>query len=86
MVSLLKDNQEDLTKSQLLWYAIVSLVFIGIRILYSLVAVVSQEQALSPASGKLAVRVMLSLLPELICVVILVLSGISTRKILQSPK
>lgn len=71
----------SLTGSQLLLSCTVALVFTGIRVIYSLVALVTQNPTLSPATGSLAVRVVLSFLPELISTLILLVGGILTRDI-----
>lgn len=53
--------------------------FIGIRVLYSLVAFVSQTPSLNPATGSVGVHVGLILVPELIATMILLVFGWRTR-------
>ncbi|OAR02069.1 hypothetical protein LLEC1_03391, partial [Akanthomyces lecanii] len=59
-------------------------VFIGIRVLYTLAAFVSQKKSLSPATGTLAVRVVLILLPELAASLIFLFYGWFTRNATRS--
>ncbi|KAJ6049465.1 uncharacterized protein N7446_007204 [Penicillium canescens] len=56
-----------------------ALVFIGIRVLYSLVYLCTQKQYLSPTTGSLAIRVILGFLAELIAVVSLAVGGFMTQ-------
>ncbi|KAF4462933.1 C6 zinc finger domain-containing [Fusarium albosuccineum] len=65
----------------LLIAVIVALVFIGIRVIYTLVALTSNEAKLNPATGSLAIRVVLSFLPELIAVIIFLIAGLFSRNI-----
>ncbi|KAL1848004.1 hypothetical protein VTK73DRAFT_10217 [Phialemonium thermophilum] len=62
----------------LLYSLAASLVLVGIRVLYSLVALCSEKPSLNPATGSLAIRVVLAFLPELIAVLILLGAGILT--------
>jgi len=71
----------DKTCNQLLKFGIASLVFIGIRVIYSLVALCTQNLQISPISGSLATRVILSFLPELIGALLLIFAGILTRNV-----
>ncbi|KAM3429242.1 hypothetical protein NHJ13734_008261 [Beauveria thailandica] len=57
---------------------------IGIRVLYTLVAFVSQKKSLNPVTGTLAVRVVLVLLPELAASLILLAYGWTTRNAMNS--
>lgn len=63
-----------------------SLVFIGIRVLYGLVAESTQKADLNPVTGSLAIRVVLSFLPELIAVLIFVFEGFRTRDVQRYQK
>ncbi|KAK7730351.1 hypothetical protein SLS53_009051 [Cytospora paraplurivora] len=64
-------------KGTILLYSVVfSLMFIGIRVLYSLVAFSTQEPYLNPATGALTIRVLLSFLPELIATCSFITAGI----------
>ncbi|ATY60661.1 C6 zinc finger domain [Cordyceps militaris] len=56
-----------------------ALLFIGIRVVYTLVAFFSQKQSLSPVTGTLVVRIMLVLVPELVASLILIAYGWITR-------
>jgi hypothetical protein len=71
---------------QLLHAVLASLIFYGIRVTYSLVAVSTQKKSLSPINGSLAVRVILSFLPELIMTVILLFAGYKTKNVVQMAK
>jgi hypothetical protein len=63
-----------------------ALIFIGIRVLYSLVAFVTQNKSLSPTNGSLAVRVVLSLLTELIAALIFIAGGFITMNARREAK
>ncbi|ROW10382.1 hypothetical protein VMCG_02020 [Cytospora schulzeri] len=65
----------------LLLSVIFSLIFIGIRVLYSLVAFSTQKPYLNPATGSLTIRVLLSFLPELIATCSFIFAGVQTRRI-----
>ncbi|KAJ5554877.1 hypothetical protein N7535_007320 [Penicillium sp. DV-2018c] len=56
-----------------------SLVFIGIRVFYSLAALCTQRASLNPVTGSLAIRVVLGLLSELIAAIALIFAGIKTQ-------
>ncbi|KAL2179259.1 uncharacterized protein P884DRAFT_240045 [Thermothelomyces heterothallicus CBS 202.75] len=56
-----------------------SLVPIGIRVLYALVALTTRRRSLNPVTGSLAARVVLGLLPELITTLVLIIAGMRTR-------
>jgi hypothetical protein len=56
-------------------------VFVGIRVLYGLIAESTQKRKLNPVTGSLAIRTVLELLPELITTLILVFVGFRTRYI-----
>ncbi|KAJ5116566.1 hypothetical protein N7456_000914 [Penicillium angulare] len=58
-----------------------ALVFIGIRVIYTLVAVLTQNKDLSPITGTMAVRVVLMFLPECAATLIFVFVGLKTRHI-----
>lgn len=57
-----------------------SLAFIGIRVFYSLVALCTEKAYLNPATGSLAIRVVLGLLPELIATLAYIFVGVKTRE------
>ncbi|KAL7783810.1 hypothetical protein V8C37DRAFT_35071 [Trichoderma ceciliae] len=67
---------------KLLWSALFSEIFTGIRVIYALVQFVKPNASLS-LNGPLAVRVVLTLLPELISVLAFLTAGILTRNIAQ---
>ncbi|KAL2196106.1 hypothetical protein P885DRAFT_61306 [Corynascus similis CBS 632.67] len=59
--------------------ALVGKASFGIRVFYSLVALTTRRPSLSPVTGSLAVRVVLSFLPELIATLAFVAAGMWTR-------
>ncbi|GIK03832.1 hypothetical protein Aspvir_007907 [Aspergillus viridinutans] len=65
----------------LLHGVLLATVFVGIRVLYGLIAESTQKQNLNPVAGSLAIRTVLGLLPELITTLILVFVGFRTRHI-----
>lgn len=67
--------------SQLLYSVCFSLVFIAIRVFYSVAALTSGKASLNPLTGSLAVRVVLGFISELIAVLAFVLAGLRTRHI-----
>jgi len=71
---------------QLLNAAMTTLAFIGIRVVYSLVTICTQNPVLNPISGSLAARVVLSFLPEIISTLLLVVAGILTRNVRRISK
>ncbi|KAF5007364.1 hypothetical protein FDECE_6295 [Fusarium decemcellulare] len=76
-----KDSPVYRLATRLLIAVIVALVFIGIRVIYTLVALTSNDAKLNPATGSLAIRVVLSFLPELIAVIIFLIAGLYSRSI-----
>ncbi|KAL4803492.1 hypothetical protein BDV18DRAFT_41641 [Aspergillus unguis] len=66
--------------TMLLYGLLISLVFIGIRVVYALVATATQRRDLSPVYGTTAVRVVLMFLPEAIATIVIVATGFMTRK------
>ncbi|KAL4888818.1 integral membrane protein [Aspergillus ambiguus] len=56
-----------------------SLVFIAIRVFYSLTALCTQRASLNPITGSLAVRVVLEFLPEVIATLAYIFTGIRTQ-------
>ncbi|KAG2420409.1 hypothetical protein HFD88_005210 [Aspergillus terreus] len=56
-----------------------SLIFIGIRVFYSLAALCTQRASLNPITGSLAVRVVLEFLPEVIATLAYLFAGIRTQ-------
>ncbi|CAG8128627.1 unnamed protein product [Penicillium olsonii] len=63
----------------LLWTIAFALVFVGIRVFYSLVYLCTQQASLNPTTGSLAVRVILGFMSELIAVLAFIGAGIMTR-------
>lgn len=55
--------------------------FLGIRILYSLLSVVVNSGSLNIVSGNIVLKVILSVLPEIIISIILVISGVMSRHV-----
>ncbi|RAL09346.1 uncharacterized protein BO97DRAFT_351874 [Aspergillus homomorphus CBS 101889] len=55
------------------------LLFVGIRVIYQLIAVCTQRKDLSSSTGSMAVRVVLVFLPEAFTVLSMALVGIQTR-------
>ncbi|CAL5873081.1 uncharacterized protein PFLUO_LOCUS7350 [Penicillium psychrofluorescens] len=68
----------------LLQGALVSLIFIGIRVIYNMVMVATQDKDLSPIHGTIAVRVLLLFLPEVLAAFTMIFVGLRTRHIRQS--
>lgn len=64
---------------QLLQGALVALAFIGVRVIYALVAVCTESKDLSPVYGLMSVRVVLMFLPELFATVTMMVVGVRTR-------
>lgn len=64
---------------KLLWSIAFSLVFIGIRVFYSLVTLTTRKAYLNPTTGALPIRVILGFLPELIATIAFVAAGLSTQ-------
>ncbi len=71
---------------QLLTAVMAALIFIGIRVLYTLVAFVTQDKTLSPVTGSLAIRVILSLFTELIATLIFIAGGFVTMNARRDSK
>lgn len=67
--------------TMLLYAVLFSCIFIGIRTLYSLVAMTSNKPNLNPSTGSLAIRVVLGFLPELVAVLGFIAVGFYTRAI-----
>ncbi|OTB02052.1 hypothetical protein M426DRAFT_265148 [Hypoxylon sp. CI-4A] len=65
----------------LLWAVALSIPFLGIRVLESLVYYFSQNQSLNPVTGSLGLRVGLQVIEELVVTLALVAAGIVTRNI-----
>ncbi|KAJ5988363.1 integral membrane protein [Penicillium waksmanii] len=68
----------------LLQGAVVALLFIGIRVIYSLVAVCTQRRDLSPVYGKTDIRVILMFLPEVLATIAMITVGLRTRKLREA--
>jgi hypothetical protein len=62
----------------------IGLIFVGIRVIYTLVALTSNDADLNPITGTVAIRVVLSFLPELIAVLVYMVAGFLTRDIRPS--
>lgn len=58
-----------------------ALPFIGIRVLYSLVALCTRKSYLNPVTGSITIRVLLGFLPELIPTIMFIAVGIATQNI-----
>ncbi|KAL7905877.1 hypothetical protein GGI35DRAFT_483154 [Trichoderma velutinum] len=74
-----KSKSSIVAGTRLLWSVLISDVFSGIRVIYTLVAFVTQDETLNPLTGSLTIRVLLSLIPELVCVLALLTAGLLTR-------
>jgi hypothetical protein len=61
-----------------LYAVLVSLVPTGIRVIYSVVAFFVDSSTLNPITGSLAIRVVLSVVPEMVAVIILLGAGLMT--------
>ncbi|KAL2830984.1 hypothetical protein BJY01DRAFT_260682 [Aspergillus pseudoustus] len=59
--------------------SLVALIFIGIRVIYGLVAVATGRRDLSPVYGKTVVRVVLMFLPEALATAVMLIVGFKTR-------
>ncbi|KAH6989589.1 hypothetical protein BKA56DRAFT_576080 [Ilyonectria sp. MPI-CAGE-AT-0026] len=70
----------------LLFSVLFSAIFIGIRVIYSLVKVTSGAASINPNTASLAVQVLLQLLPELIAALTFVAVGASTRNVWGASK
>ncbi|KAJ5811307.1 integral membrane protein [Penicillium riverlandense] len=68
----------------LLQGALIALAFIGIRVIYSMIMVVTQDKDLSPIHGTIAVRVVLLFLPEVLAAITMIFVGLRTRHIRQN--
>ncbi|KAL5360644.1 hypothetical protein BJX96DRAFT_175497 [Aspergillus floccosus] len=71
------DKAERMAK--LLTAVAVSLIFIGIRVFYSVAALCTQRASLNPITGSLAIRVVLGFLPEVIATLVYLFAGIGTQ-------
>ncbi|ORY58027.1 uncharacterized protein BCR38DRAFT_489514 [Pseudomassariella vexata] len=69
------------TGTTLLRSVLAALFFLGIRVIYSLIAMATQSPTLNPVTGNLAVQVVLSFVPELLCVLGFIVAGILTQNI-----
>ncbi|KAK8078774.1 integral membrane protein [Apiospora phragmitis] len=58
-----------------------ALPFIGIRVLYSLVALTTRLPYLNPSTGALSIRVVIVFLPELIACIVLIVAGLVTQRV-----
>ncbi|KAI5460393.1 hypothetical protein BGZ63DRAFT_246888 [Mariannaea sp. PMI_226] len=65
----------------LLYSVLLCIIFIGIRVIYSLVALTSNNPKINPSTGSLAIRVVLGFLPELVSALIFLAFGFYTRNI-----
>lgn len=57
----------------------VSLVFIGVRVFYSVVTLSTRDAYLNPTTGSMAIRVVLAFFPELIATIIYIAAGLKTQ-------
>jgi hypothetical protein len=60
------------------------MVLIGIRVLYALIALTTRRPSLNPVTGSIAVRVVLSFLPELITTLLFIVAGWRTRNLIRA--
>ncbi|KPM36553.1 hypothetical protein AK830_g10012 [Neonectria ditissima] len=67
--------------TMLLYSVLFSVVFIGIRLIYTLVAMTSGSGSLNPGSASLAVQVCLTMLPELLAALAFLAVGVCTRNV-----
>ncbi|OAA65878.1 hypothetical protein SPI_02665 [Niveomyces insectorum RCEF 264] len=74
------------TLPKLLMSVVFALPFIGIRLFYSIVALTTRKPYLSPVSGALTIRVLLSFLPEVITVLGFLVAGFKTRNAARTRK
>ncbi|KKK22786.1 hypothetical protein P175DRAFT_0483191 [Aspergillus ochraceoroseus IBT 24754] len=63
----------------LLHASFVALVFIGIRVIYTLIFVCTQRMDLSPITGTTAVRAVLIFLPEALAALMITIAGLKSR-------
>ncbi|KAJ6119027.1 integral membrane protein [Penicillium samsonianum] len=63
----------------LLQGAFIALLFIGIRVIYTLVAVCTQQKDLSPVTASIAVRVVFLFLPEVFAALAMITVGLRAR-------
>ena len=56
-----------------------ALVFLGVRVFYSLVNLSTQKPYLNPTTGTMPIRVILGFLPDLIAGIIYVTAGLMTQ-------
>lgn len=66
---------------QLLYGVFFSLPFTAIRLIYATVSIFVESAALNQVTGKLAIRVCLGMLPELIVIIIFIAAGLLTWNI-----
>ncbi|KAL2825193.1 hypothetical protein BDW59DRAFT_161908 [Aspergillus cavernicola] len=64
----------------LLYSSMIALIFLGIRVIYALIAVCTQRRDLSPVYGTTAVRVVLMFLPEAFSVLVIIFAGFMTGR------
>ncbi|KAF7552223.1 hypothetical protein G7Z17_g4480 [Cylindrodendrum hubeiense] len=65
----------------LLYSVLFSVIFIGIRVIYSLVAMTSGHASINPNTASLAIQVLLQFLPELIAALSFIAAGAYTRNV-----
>ncbi|EPS27172.1 hypothetical protein PDE_02115 [Penicillium oxalicum 114-2] len=73
-----RNSQLAAAGTVLLAAVVFALSFIGLRVIYTLVALCTQKPSLNPVTGSLAIRVVLSFLPEVIATLAFILSGFQT--------
>ncbi|KAF7592263.1 hypothetical protein BBP40_000465 [Aspergillus hancockii] len=67
--------------TKLLYGALGAIVFAGVRVIYNLIAVMTQRKDLSSVSGTIAVRVVLIFLPEALAALSMIAAGLWTRNL-----
>ncbi|KAJ5201442.1 uncharacterized protein N7498_006105 [Penicillium cinerascens] len=72
-------NTMVLFREQLLMAVAFSLVFIEIRVFYSVTALCTQRASLNPVTGLLVISVVLRFLPEVFATLVCIFAGISTQ-------
>jgi hypothetical protein len=68
-------------KIQFLYAILISIPFIGLRLMDSVLGIVHPTQNLNPMTGSLGLKLGLSFIPELIAVLVLISAGILTRNV-----
>ncbi|WZH49448.1 uncharacterized protein QYS62_010649 [Fusarium acuminatum] len=74
-------SRDNVFITRLLIAVAIGLIFVGIRVIYTLIALTSNDANLNPITGTLAIRVLLSFLPELIALLVYLVAGVLTGDI-----